>query len=305
MLARVGARGATRIEERAMYVVFGANGNTGKVAASTLLERGAKVRVVARDPKKVAELAARGAEVVTADVLDATSVAKALEGAEGAYLLTPPDASSDDLVGRGRRIVDTFVTALGRSPVPHAVVLSSVAAQHPAGTGPIVITHYAEQTLPKVAGSTFTFVRAAYFMENLLGNAHPMKADGVLPVFGGGEGYPFPMIATRDIGEVAAEALLAPPKEHAWIELSGPREYSMADAAAIAGKLLGREVKPLVLPLDAMVPTLTQFGLSANVAGLYREMTEGMGKGLVTFEGKGRAVRGKVTLEEVLAPALR
>lgn len=288
-----------------MYVVFGANGNTGKVAASTLLDRGAKVRVVARDPKKVADLAARGAEVVVGDVLDASSIAKALRGATGAYLLVPPDASSDDLVGRGRRIVDHFVTALAESPVPHAVVLSSVAAQHPAGTGPIVITHYAEQTLPKVAGTTFTFIRAAYFMENLLANAHPMKADGVLPVFGGGETYPFPMIATRDIGELAAEALLAPPKEHAWIELSGPREYAMADAAAIAGKILGREVKPMVLPIDAMVPTLTQLGLSANVAGLYREMTEGMGKGLVTFEGKGKAVRGKVTLEEVLGPALR
>jgi uncharacterized protein YbjT (DUF2867 family) len=288
-----------------MYVVFGANGNTGKVAASTLLDRGKKVRVVARDPKKVADLAARGAEVVTADVLDVDGVAKALAGAEGAYLLVPPDASSSDLVGRGKKIVDTYVAALAKSPVPHAVVLSSVAAQHAAGTGPIVITHYAETNLPKAAGTTFTFVRAAYFMENILGNVGAMKGDGVLPVFGGGEEYPFPMIATKDIGEVAAEALLAPPKEHAWIELSGPKEYALADAARFASKTLGREVKPLVLPIDAMVPTLTQFGLSANVAGLYREMTEGLGKGLVAFEGKGKAVRGKVTLEEVLGPALR
>jgi uncharacterized protein YbjT (DUF2867 family) len=184
------------------------------------------------------------------------------------------------------------------------VVLSSVAAQHPAGTGPIVITHYAEQTLPKAKGTTFTFVRAAYFMENILANAHPMKADGVLPVFGGGEAYPFPMIATHDIGMVAADALLAPPKEHSFIELSGPKEYSMADAAAFAGKILGREVKPLVLPMDAMVPTLTKFGISENVAGLYREMTEGLGKGLVVFEGKGKSVRGKVTLEEVLRAGL-
>ncbi len=288
-----------------MYVVFGANGNTGKVVASTLLDRGAKVRVVARDAAKVAELAARGAEVVTADVLDVTGVARALSGAEGAYLLVPPDAASTDLVGRGRKIVDTYVAALAQSPVPHAVVLSSVAAQHAAGTGPIVITHHAETTLPKAKGTTFTFVRAAYFMENILGNVPAMKGDGVLPVFGGGESYPFPMIATRDIGEVAAQALLAPPSEHAWIELSGPEEYSFADAARLASETLGREVKPLVLPLDAMVPTLTQFGFSTNVAGLYREMTEGLGKGLVAFEGKGKAVRGKVTLAQVLGPALR
>jgi len=288
-----------------MYVVFGANGHTGKVVASTLLDRGAKVRVVARDASKVEELRARGAEVVKADVLDAASVAAALEGATGAYLLVPPDAASEDLVGRGRKIVDTFVAALQKSPVAHAVVLSSVAAQQPAGTGPIVITHYAETNLPKAGKTTFTFVRAAYFMENILGNVGAMKGDGVLPVFGGGEGYPFPMVATQDIGVVAAEALLSPPAEHAWIELSGPKEYSMADAAAIASQVLGRPVKPLVLPIDAMVPTLTQYGLSANVAGLYREMNEGLGKGLVAFEGKGKSLRGKVTLEDVLAPALR
>lgn len=287
-----------------MIVVFGANGNTGKVVAETLLGRGEKVRVVARDAKKVEALAKKGAEVVTADVLDEASVAKALAGAKGAYMLVPPDASSDDLVGRGKRIVDAFVGALEKSPVPHVVVLSSVAAQQPSGTGPIVITHYAEQTLPKAKGTIFTFVRAAYFMENILANAHPMKADGVLPVFGGGEAYPFPMIATHDIGRVAAEELLSPPKETSVIELSGPQEYSFADAARIAGQILGREVKPAVLPIDAMVPTLTQFGFSANVAGLYREMTEGLGKGLVSFEGKGRSVRGKVTLEEVLRPAL-
>ncbi|MBN8611850.1 MAG: NmrA family NAD(P)-binding protein [Deltaproteobacteria bacterium] len=287
-----------------MYVVFGANGNTGKVVASTLLDRGEKVRVVARDASKVSELAARGAEVVTADVENADSVAKALSGAKGVYLLVPPDMASTDLVARGRTIVDAYVAALAKSPVPHAVVLSSVAAQQPSGTGPIVITHYAETNLPKVKGTTFTFVRAAYFMENILANVGAMKGDGVLPVFGGGETYPFPMIATHDIGVIAAEALLAPPQEHAWIELSGPKEYSFADAAAFASKTLGREVKPLVLPIDAMVPTLTQYGISANVAGLYREMTEGLGKGLVVFEGKGKAVRGEVTLDRVLAPAL-
>jgi uncharacterized protein YbjT (DUF2867 family) len=287
-----------------MYVVFGANGNTGSVVANTLLDRGKQVRVVARAASKVEAFKSRGAEVIEGNVLDAASVAAALKGAEGAYLLMPPDATADDLVGRGKKIVDTFVTALSRASVPHAVVLSSVAAQQPSGTGPIVITHYAESTLPKVATTRFTFVRAAYFMENILANTRPMKEGGVLPVFGGGGSFAFPMVATKDIGRVAADALLATPLAHEWVELSGPKEYSFDDAAEIASKTLGRAVKTQGVPIDAMVPTLTTFGFSANVAGLYREMTEAMGKGLVRFEGKGRAVRGKVTLEEVLRPAL-
>lgn len=287
-----------------MFVVLGANGNTGSVVASTLLARGKQVRVVARDAAKVAGLKSKGAEVVTGDVLDPASLARAFEGAEGAYLLTPPDNSSNDLVGRGRKIIDGFVQALDQTGVRHAALLSSVAAQHPSGTGPIVITHYGENTLPNAKTTKLTFVRAAYFMENICNFRLAMKNDGVLPVFGGGEGYPFPMVATRDIGEVAAEALLAPPSDHQWIELAGPQDYSFNDAASEATKILGREVKTVVLPLDQLVPTFTSFGISANVAGLYREMTEAAGQGRIAFEGKGRSVRGKVTLAEVLRPAL-
>ncbi len=287
-----------------MYVILGANGNTGSVIASTLLERGKQVRVVARDPSKLSALRAKGAEVVAGDVTDAASIMKAFAGAQAVYLLTPPDNTSNDLVGRGHKIIDGYVDALAKNGVAHAVVLSSVGAQHTAGTGPIVIANYEETKLPSAKATKLTFIRAAYFMENFLNYAHPMKNDGVLPVFGGGETYPFPMVATRDIAEVAAEALLATPSATEWIELSGPREYSMVDAAAEASTLTKREVKATVLPIDALVPTMMQYGLSQNVAGLFREMTEAAGKGLLSFENKGRTLRGKVTLADVLRPAL-
>jgi len=288
-----------------MYVVFGANGHTGSVVADKLIEHGNRVRAVARDPKKLEALRAKGAEVVAADVLDVASVANALRGAEGAYLLIPPDNASTDLVARGRRIIDNYVAGLSQQAIPHAAVLSSVGAQMASGTGPIVITHYAEMTLPKAAGTKFTFVRAAYFMENILNFAQAIKNDGMIPVFGGGEGHPFAMIATRDIGEVAADALLSPSQVHQWIELSGPKEYSFNDAAAEASAILGRPVKATPLPIDAMAPTMMQFGVSANVAGLYREMTEAFGTGLVRFEGSKRSMRGKVPLGDVLRAGLR
>lgn len=286
-----------------MYVVFGATGNTGSVVANTLLDRGKKVRVVVRNPSKAEALRPRGAEIFTGDVSDAASVRDALVGAEGAYFLVPPDATSPSFLARGRGIVDGFVSALAAHPLKHAVFLSSVGAQHAAGTGPIRVTHYAETKLSE-SKTPFTFVRAAYFMENFFGSLHPMKADGVLPVFGGGEAYPFPMIATKDIGTTAAEALLAPSPNNTWIELSSEKDYSMNDAARVAAETLGRPVKTLVLPMDSLVPTYMQFGMSEDMAGLYREMMEGLGKGLVAFEGKGQRVRGTITLEEVLKPAL-
>lgn len=287
-----------------MLTIFGATGNTGSVVARELLAQGKKVRLPVRDASKVQALQSQGAEVVVADLLDPGSIAKTLAGAEGAYLLTPPDPTSSDLVGRGKRIIDGFVQALEGSSVKHVVLLSSIAAHEPEGTGPIVITHYGEGRLGAVPGLKLTAVRAAYFMENVLGFAAAMKGDGVLPVFGGGESVRFPMIATKDIGRVAAAALASPPAESEAIELSGPEEVSFEDAARIAGEILGRPVKATPLPLEALVPTFTGFGMSENVAGLYREMTEALGRGLIRYDGKGRAVRGKVSLRDVLAAAL-
>lgn len=288
-----------------MFTIFGASGNTGAVVARDLLDRGQSVRVVARDPAKVADLAARGAEVVRGDVLDAASVAAALDGARGAYLLLPPDLASDDLLARNRRIADVYRDALVAKRTPHAVLLSSIGAQVPSGTGPIAGAHYSEQALAGATGTTVTFLRAAFFAENILAYAHPMKNDGVLPVFGGGADFRFPIVATQDIGRTAAALLLAPPSASEVVELSGPVEASYDDAAAAASRILGRTVKTANVPIDAMVPTLTGLGFSANVAGLFREMTEASAKGIVRWEGKGRAVRGTTTIEDVLRAGLR
>ena len=132
-----------------MFTVFGANGNTGSGVARRLLDAGKQVRLVVRDPAKVAALRSRGAEVLKGDVLDAGAVESALAGAEGAYLLVPPDNRSNDLLARGRKIVDDYVAGLSKAKVPHAVMLSSIGAQRPSGTGPIVTVHYAETILPE------------------------------------------------------------------------------------------------------------------------------------------------------------
>jgi len=285
-----------------MFTIFGANGNTGSIAAHRLLDAGKKVRVVARDASKLEALRARGAEVFVADVLDADQVKAALAGAEAAYVLMPPDLQSNDLITRNKRITANYVAGLRANHVKHVVLLSSVGAQVPSGTGPIATVHHAEQELPK-SGAILTAIRAAYFMENILGNAHPIKNDGVLPVFGGGEGYAFPMVATKDIGELAAEALLAAPSQPRVIELSGPQEYSFVDAAAEASKIVGRPVKAVAVPIEQMVPTYQSFGMSKHVAELFREMVEAFGKGIARFEGK-ETRRGKVTLGELLRSGL-
>jgi hypothetical protein len=58
--------------------------------------------------------------------------------------------------------------------VPNVVVLSSVGAQHPEMTGPIVGLHNLEQKLNSVSGLNVLCLRCGYFMENLLLSLAPL-----------------------------------------------------------------------------------------------------------------------------------
>lgn len=280
------------------YVIAGVSGNTGSVAATALLDAGAKVRVVVRDAAKGAPWKARGAEVAVADLGDANALTDALRGAKGAYLLVPPNMAAPDFRAYQKATGEAIVEAVRRSGVPHVALLSSVGAQHPAGTGPIAALHPIERALSALTGTASTFIRAAYFMENL-GGSLGMLAQGVLPTFAPAN-VPFPMIATRDIGHLAAKVLREGATKTSVIELSAAKSYSIDDAAAILSTITGKVVKAQTFPIEAMVPTLTGMGMPAQFAELYREMTEGMMKGLVAFEGTHRSVHGPTELEVVL-----
>ncbi len=282
-----------------MYVIAGVSGNTGSIVANALLEQGKKVRVIVRDATKGEAWKARGAEVAVASVEDEDALTKALEGATGAYFLSPPDAVSQDFIEARRATVETIARAVERSKLPYVVFLSSVGAQRETGTGPILTVHYAEERLAKTPAKT-TFVRAAYFLDNwasVLGAA----AHGKLPTFLPAD-LVVPMVSTKDIGLVAAKALLAPPSgKSEIIELSGPRDYSSREIAGVLGKIVGKTVEVEAAPLAAVVPAFESFGFSANLAGLYHEMYAGLADGTVVFEGKGaRQVRGSVDAESAL-----
>jgi uncharacterized protein YbjT (DUF2867 family) len=282
-----------------MFVISGVSGNTGSIVANALLEQGKKVRVIVRDAKKGEPWKARGADVAVATVDDEAALTKAFEGATGAYVLSPPDLGAKDFIAQRRASVETLARAIEKSKLPHVVLLSSVGAQHEAGTGPIRTVHYAEQRFAKTPAKT-TFVRAASFFDNfatVLGAA----AQGTLPSFIPAD-VVMPMVATRDIGLVAAKALLEPPAgKSEIIELAGPRDYSPRDIAGVLAKIYGKPVEIAVHPLEGVVPTYTGFGISPNIAGLFQEMYDGVAKGIVAFEGNGaRLVRGTVDAETAL-----
>ncbi len=284
------------------YVIAGVTGNTGKVAAEALLAKGKKVRVVVRDAKKGESWAARGAEVAVADLGDAAALAKAFAGAEGAYVLVPPNMAVEKFRDYQLATIDAIAKAVAEARVPHVVLLSSVGAQHATGTGPIAALHVAEAKLGSIEGTRLSAIRAAYFMENVAGS-FGMLAQGILPAFGSGDA-PIEMIATQDIGELAATLLVEGTQKNQVVELGGAKR-SFRDAAKIVSGILGKEIAVTDVPLEAIVPTLTSMGMQAELAGLYHEMISGFGTGRVGFEGGHRRAEGRTPLETVLAGLLK
>lgn len=284
-----------------MFLVAGVSGNTGRVAAATLLEKKQPVRVLVRNEEKGKPWREKGAEVAIASLDDAAGLARALEGVKGAYLLLPPDMHATDYLGRGRRFLGAMVEALGNARVPHVVFLSSLGAQHAKGNGPVAILHDAEKRLGGLRATRATFIRAGYFMENFRSVLEVARTQGTLPCLFD-TSLRIPMIATSDIGRTAAQALLDPPAYKDIIELESLQEWSYDDAARILSKLLGRSVKAVRIPDENAVPTLLQLGFSESMAPLFKEMAEGIESGIMRFQGDdARHVRGPTTLENVLA----
>ncbi len=280
-----------------MFVITGATGNTGSVAAKTLLAAGKKVRAVVRNADKAKELAALGAEIFVADMTDQAALAKAFVGAEAVYLLSPPDLGAKDFIAERKALTAKQVETAKAAKVPHVVLLSSIGAQHAEGTGPILTTYHFEQQL-RASGIPSTFVRAGYFVENWGAVLHPLKTDGVLPTFIPAN-LAIPMVATADIGKQIAQALLDGPRGVRVVELAGPVDASPKDAAETFAKILGKPVNIVEPPLSAVVPTFTSFGISQNIAELFQEMYAGLISGKVTFSG-AELVRGKTPLETTL-----
>jgi uncharacterized protein YbjT (DUF2867 family) len=284
------------------YVVAGVSGNTGRVVAETLLARKQPVRVIVRDATKGEVWKQRGAEVAVADLADHAALGNALQGARGAWLLVPPSPAEPDFPAYQDRVTASLVKASSTAAVPHVVLLSSVGAQHERGTGPIAGLHRAERAFAELRTTRLTALRAAYFMENLGSSLGGLPA-GVLPSFVPAD-LRLEMIATHDIGTTAADLLLQPPPASQVIDLAGPA-HSMAEAAEILSRLVGKPITVAEAPLDAVVPTLTGFGMSTSVASGYREMLEAFGAGRLAFEGGDRRVAGATSLETVLRGLLK
>jgi uncharacterized protein YbjT (DUF2867 family) len=243
------------------------------------------------------------AEVAVASLDDSGALARALSGVEAAYLLLPPRYTDSNVLGAQARMADAIAKAVATSGAERIVFLSSQGAERDSGTGPVRALHYAESQLART-GFPMAFLRASYFVENWAPVLPAVRQDGVLPTFVPAD-FRFPTQTTQDIGRIAAEALVHPHAAVRVIEIEGPQPASPRDVADALARHLGKPVTPVEVPLDAVVPTFTGLGFSADAATLFREMYEGLAAGrLAPLGPPAETARGTTSLNEAVAQLL-
>jgi len=293
-----------------LYAILGATGHVGGLAASKLLDKGKRVRVVGRNPAKLKALASRGAEVAVADVEDAAALAKAFAGAGAAFVLVPPNPQASSFRAYQKRAVDALAAGLEAASVGHVVTLSSVGANRADQNGPVAGLYEMEQRLNRLRGDIL-HLRPGYFMENNLMSIGMVKAMGILGSATRADvGLPF--IATRDIGDVAGRRLAALDFSGKSVqELLGPRDMTMAEVSAALGKAIGKpDLKYVQFPYDDARKGLVSMGLTDEMAALYVELSRGFNDGAVKATqarspGTTTPTTIEVFAEQVFAPAYR
>ena len=276
-----------------MHVVFGAGGRAGGETARALIAKGEPVRVVVRRAEQGERWKARGADVAIANLEDPDTVAAALEGAATAFLLNPPPVSGDPFAST-TKVSTGLVTALRRSALPKAVILSSIGAQHDSGTGVIATLNRSEAALRGTVPS-LAVLRSGYFVETWEEVAEPAVAQGVLPTFIRPD-QNIAMVSTTDVGDAAAQLLASEWTGKRTIELSCPEDWSANDVAAAFETVIGHSVKAVFVPPGERAAALAEAGVPPEVADALLGMYEGIANGLFEREDGSEHWRGVTPL---------
>ena len=288
------------------YAVFGVTGRTGAAAADALLQAGEPVRVVVRDLAKGQLWTERGAEVVEADLTDLASMTKALSNVQGAYVVCPQHYGREDLFEKAALIADTAARASMAAGVPRLVALSSVGADREGGTGWIGMNRIFEQRLGE-SGVPSIFLRAAYFMENWMPMVQQAVRSGTLPTFLAPPQRRLPMVATVDVGSTAAALLREEMTGSCVVTLSGPKDYSPNDVAAVVSSAIRKPVDLAVLPEAAWPKALADAHFSNAALAGFTEMTIGLNGSHIDIKSDLSAIEraGTTALEQLIVELAR
>jgi uncharacterized protein YbjT (DUF2867 family) len=263
-----------------MYAITGITGNVGGAAAEALLAAGLPVRAVLRDPAKAGAWAARGCEIAFADIDDAEGLASALGGVDAAFVMVPSNFDPAPGFAEARHSAGVLSRALAAARPGRVVYLSTIGAQ--AAQENLLTQHGIRERALRGLPLPVTFLRPGWFMENFRWDL-PAAREGTLPSFLQPLDKPVPMVATADIGALAAALLQDAGQGQRVVELEGPRRYTPLDVAEAFTRVLGHPVVARAQPREGWEPLFLGQGMRDPLPRI--RMLDGFNQGWIDFEG--------------------
>ena len=277
-----------------MYVITGITGKVGGALARNLIKASQPVRAVIRDAGKAAFWADQGCEVVFAQMDDAHALTEAFRGATGVFILPPPGFDPQPGFPEARAVIAAVSQALQAAAPKKVLCLSTIGAQ---ATEVNLLT---QRTLLEQALSALdlpvTFLRPAWFMENALYDVITARETGVIHSFLQPLDKAVPMIATADIGTLAAQLLQQEWAGHRVVELEG-QWVSPNDIAQGLSQVLGCDVHAEAVARDTWEALLRTQGAQNPLPRM--RMVDGFNEGWICFEHE-QVLKGGTSLLTVL-----
>ena len=282
-----------------MFAITGITGQVGGALARSLLAQGRPVRAVVRDAAKAEPWRAQGCEVALADIGDAAALARSFSGCEGVFLLLPPTFDPSPDFSEAARTIAAMRAALLEARPGRVVVLSTIGARaaQPNLLSQLGMLEAAMADLPMPV----TVLRPGWFIENLVWDVPAARERGEIESLLQPLDRAVPMVATEDVGRVAAELLLEEfAQPHRIVELEGPQRLSPNELAAALAKALGRPVRATSVAREEWEARFRAQGMQNPLPRI--RMLDGFNEGWIAFEGMTR--QGGVTLDQVVEQLL-
>jgi uncharacterized protein YbjT (DUF2867 family) len=282
-----------------MITIVGATGNVGGKIADILVKKGERVRLVARSASQLRQRVGKNAEAFAGDALNTEFLTKTFKDSDAVFTMIPPKPKADRFMEYAEKMSQSIASALEAANVKCVVNLSSIGADLPDGTGPIVGLHNQEERLNKIKRLNVLHLRPGTFMENLLMNVDLIRSKGIVgsPIRGD---FRFPLIATKDIAAFAANCLVQPDFTGSSVQyLLGQRDLSMIEATEIIGwKINEPGLAYVMFPFDEAGKGLIAGGLSPDVSRLYVEMSKAFNEGRIKYEPRSPENTTPTSFEE-------
>jgi NADH dehydrogenase len=246
-----------------LVTLFGGGGFLGRYVAQALLQRGARVRIVERDPKRAFFVKPQGGlgqtQFIAADVTKRATVERAVQGSDAVVNLVGILAGKFDAIQvEGAGIVAEAAHAAGAKALVH---VSAIGAD--AGSDiPYARTKGEGEAAVREAFPSATIVRPSIVFgaeDNFLNRfAAMIQASPAVPIMSAGT--KFQPVFVADVAKAIAAAVLAPGSFGGrTFELGGPETLTMGELVTRTAAMIGAKPAFFTLP-DSLSGLIASFG---------------------------------------------